>query len=75
MQNLQQETDGGVLLEVEAAADGAAGVKHDADTQRQVRLLIEVQDGFRRSSVVKQTEAGLVKPSDEVALFVRDGEH
>ena len=39
VQDLQEELDGRVLLELEALADGAGGIEHDADTQGQIGLL------------------------------------
>ena len=52
VQDLQQELDCGVLLELKALANGAAGVEHDADAERQIGLLGEARtaSGGRRSS-------------------------
>jgi hypothetical protein len=33
MEDLQEKLDGGVLLELEALTDGAAGIEHDADAK------------------------------------------
>ncbi len=45
VEDLKEELDGGVLLELEALADGAGGVEHDADAQGQIGLLGEAEDG------------------------------
>ena len=41
MQYLTQELDGGVLLELEALADGTGGVQHDAEAEGEIGLLGE----------------------------------
>ena len=46
VEDLEEELDGRVLLELKALADGAAGVEHDADTEGEIGLLVELDDGF-----------------------------
>ncbi len=74
MEDLEEELDGGLLLELEALADGAGGVEHDADAQGQVGLLGEADDGVGRLAVVEQAEVLLLEAGDEVAVLVGDGE-
>ena len=74
VQHLEQEVGGSLLLKLEALADGAGGVHHDADAQRQVGLLLEAADGLRRAAVVQQAEVLLLQAGDEVAVLVGDRE-
>src|SRR6185503_720406 len=73
VQDLQQKFNGGVLLELEPLADGAAGIEHDADTKRQIRLLGETEYGFGRPSVIEQAEVLALQTGDEAALLVGNG--
>ena len=71
---LEEELDCGVLLELEALADGAAGVEHDADAQGEIGLLGEAEDGEWRTAVVEEAEVLTLEAGDELALLVGDGE-
>src|SRR6185312_190490 len=74
VENLEEELDGGVLLELEALADGTGGVEHDADAQGKVGLLGEAEDGFGRTAVVEEAEVLTLEAGDETAFLVGDGE-
>src|SRR5215469_16219812 len=72
--DLEEELDGGVLLKLEALTDGTGGVEHDADTEGQVGLLLESEDGFGRKLIVEKAEVLALQAGDEAALLVGDGE-
>ena len=74
VEDLEEELDGGVLLKLEALADGAGGVEHDADAQRQIACEGEVADADGRAVIVEQAEVVLLEVGDEVAFFIGDGE-
>ena len=74
VEDLEEELDGGVLLELEALADGAGGVEHDADTQWEIGLLSELHDGRGRTAVIEQAEVFALEAGDEFALLVGDRE-
>jgi len=73
MQYLTQELDGRILLELEARANGAGGVQHDAYAEREIGLLCEVEYCDRRTAVVEQAEVLAFEAGDEAALFIGDG--
>jgi hypothetical protein len=75
MQYLTQVRNGRLLLELEALADGAGGVQHDTDAEREIGLLGEAEYRDRRTAVVKQAEVLAFEVGDEAALFVGDGEY
>jgi hypothetical protein len=74
VKDLEEELDGGVLLELEALADGARGIEHDADTQGEIGLLGEAEDGGGWTAVVEEAEVLALETGDELTLFVGDGE-
>ena len=74
MEDLEEELDGGVLLELEALADGGAGVEHNADTERKIRLLLKAKDGDGGMAVVEEAEVLALEAGDEMAFFVGNGE-
>ena len=73
-EHLKQKLSGRLLLELEAGADGGAGVNHDADAQRKIDLLVKGVDLFRRLLVVEQGEVVLGQVGDVVSVLVGDRE-
>ncbi len=71
VEDLEEELDGGVLLELEALADGAGGVEHDADAQGEIGLLGEAEDGGGRAAVVEQAEVLALEAGDEAGPSCR----
>jgi hypothetical protein len=73
VEDLKEELDGGVLLELEALADGARCVEQDADSQGEIGLLGEAEDGEGRPAIVEEAEVLTFETGDELALLVGDG--
>ena len=74
VQHLEEEFDGGVLLELEALADRAGSVEHDADAEGEIGLLLEVLYGCGWGAVIEQTEVFAMEAGDEAAFLIGDGE-
>ena len=69
-----QETDGGILLEFEAAVDRSAYVDEQAEVQRQIGFAAEVENGLWRLVIVEDGEIGLIKVADKFAVLVGGNE-
>ena len=74
LEDLQQKLDGGLLLELKAGTNRGAGIDDDAYTQRQIDLLAERGDLFRRLLVVEQRKVALLQIWNVVAVLVGHGE-
>jgi hypothetical protein len=74
VENLEEELDGGVLLELETLTDGAGGVEHDADAEGKIGLLAEAEDSFGGTAVVEEAEVFATQAGDEAAFLIGDGE-
>lgn len=73
-EDLQEEAVDGLLLELEALADGVAGVDEDAQAQRELGLLGEAVDLSGRAMIVEEGEVAFLEIFDELAAAVGDGE-
>ncbi len=71
--HLLQKLDRGRLLELETLADRCTGINHDADAQRQVCLLGEIENLGGRLLVIQQGEIPLLQILNEPSVLVGDG--
>ncbi len=71
--DLLQKLDRGALLKLETLPDRGAGIDHDADPQRQIRLLGEVENLRGSFLVIEQSKVTLLQILDEPAMLVSDG--
>ena len=74
LEHIEQELGGRLLLELEAGADGGAGINNDAHAQRQVDLLVKRVDALRRLLVIEKGKVVLTQVGDVVPMLVSDGE-
>jgi hypothetical protein len=72
--HLLQKLDRGLLLKLETLPDGRAGINHDAYTQRQIRLLGEIENLRGRLLIIQEGEISLLQILNEPSVLVSDGE-
>ena len=72
---LTEKLDSRILLELEAVADGVAGIDQQADSQRQVGFLLKVGDARIRPAVIDYFEVVAIKILNQPAVLVGDGEN
>ena len=75
MNRLVQKFDRGFLFELEAVADGIAGIDQQSDLQRQVGFRVEAANLLRRLVVIDNGEIALLQIGDAAAVLVGHGEY